>query len=240
MKLGGYLVLEVTRKCNMGCEHCLRGHCQNLDMTIETAKNTLDKFEYISNLTFTGGEPTLNAKLIKWVAKYIKERDIGFGSFYVVSNGKEYSRDLVDACLDLWCLSEEKDFCGLSVSIDQFHSGFDKEAYLRYSALSFFNHDKECRDGMDRIIDRGNAQENGIGTFEKEVSEFDPRYADAIGNGESIDLGDNVFYVNVNGDVVFDCDLSYEQQEEYKVGNINTDDVPGILSEIMAQNEELD
>lgn len=28
-----YLAIEVTRRCNMKCEHCLRGDAQNLDIS---------------------------------------------------------------------------------------------------------------------------------------------------------------------------------------------------------------
>lgn len=27
------LIIEITRRCNMACEHCLRGNAQNLDIT---------------------------------------------------------------------------------------------------------------------------------------------------------------------------------------------------------------
>ena len=30
------LVIEVTRRCNMRCEHCLRGDAQNLDISTAT------------------------------------------------------------------------------------------------------------------------------------------------------------------------------------------------------------
>ena len=28
------LVLEITRRCNMSCEHCMRGEAQNIDMDL--------------------------------------------------------------------------------------------------------------------------------------------------------------------------------------------------------------
>ena len=33
------LILEVTRRCNMCCAHCLRGEAENIDMQ----KETIDK-----------------------------------------------------------------------------------------------------------------------------------------------------------------------------------------------------
>lgn len=51
------LVLEVGRKCNLRCEHCLRGEAEELTMPIETAKAILDGISAIGFITFTGGEP---------------------------------------------------------------------------------------------------------------------------------------------------------------------------------------
>ena len=32
------LVIEVTRRCNMRCNHCIRGDAQNCDISIESIK----------------------------------------------------------------------------------------------------------------------------------------------------------------------------------------------------------
>lgn len=45
--------IEVTRRCNMCCDHCLRGMAQNLDIIVLP-----------DHVFFTGGEPFLNVKAI--------------------------------------------------------------------------------------------------------------------------------------------------------------------------------
>jgi len=55
------LIIEITRKCNFTCDHCLRGEAQNKDIDHKVIDALLDNnIEYISNITFTGGEPSLN------------------------------------------------------------------------------------------------------------------------------------------------------------------------------------
>ena len=39
------LTLEVTRRCNLACEHCMRGDAQNVDMTYEMVDKILDNEE---------------------------------------------------------------------------------------------------------------------------------------------------------------------------------------------------
>jgi len=93
------LVVEVTRKCNLACKHCLRGPAQNKDLNIEgfkkDFKKNIEKYiegDYINSITFTGGEPFLNIDTMKEVFDYItKEKEINIGNFYIVTNGTKFS-----------------------------------------------------------------------------------------------------------------------------------------------------
>lgn len=60
--------IEVTRRCNMCCAHCLRGDAESIDIQEKYIDAFLDSFEtgaYISSLTFTGGEISLNIPAIR-------------------------------------------------------------------------------------------------------------------------------------------------------------------------------
>ena len=83
--------IEVTRRCNMCCALCLRGDAENIDIQEKYIDAFLDSFEkgaYISSLTFTGGEISLNIPAIRYTLKAANERGIAVGSFYMVTNGK--------------------------------------------------------------------------------------------------------------------------------------------------------
>lgn len=54
------LILEVTRKCNLHCAHCLRGDAQCVDMSKSTIDKLMPMLGKVSSVTFTGGEPSLN------------------------------------------------------------------------------------------------------------------------------------------------------------------------------------
>lgn len=51
------LILEVTRRCNMHCAHCLRGNAQSIDMPPNLIKNVLKTIDGALSVTFTGGSP---------------------------------------------------------------------------------------------------------------------------------------------------------------------------------------
>ena len=120
--------IEVTRRCNMCCAHCLRGDAESIDIQEKYIDAFLDNFEkgaYISSLTFTGGEISLNIPAIRYTLKAVKERGIAVGSFYMVTNGKAVDKmaDLAMASLEWWAYCDEKDdyMCGLCISSDNFH-----------------------------------------------------------------------------------------------------------------------
>ena len=54
------LAIETTRRCNMQCEHCMRGDAQNKDMSMETLDRLFRRLGRIIEIVPTGGEPALN------------------------------------------------------------------------------------------------------------------------------------------------------------------------------------
>ena len=59
------LVLETTRRCDMACEHCLRGEARKEDMSMEVMESVLSRIERAYCVTFTGGEPGLHPSGMK-------------------------------------------------------------------------------------------------------------------------------------------------------------------------------
>lgn len=60
-----YLSVEITRKCQLKCAHCMKGEAQNIDMSVEVIDKLLESVVSIGTLLFTGGEPTMNLQGIQ-------------------------------------------------------------------------------------------------------------------------------------------------------------------------------
>ena len=50
------LMLEITRRCNMACAHCLRGDAENVDMNRTLIEQVFSQTEQVGALVFSGGE----------------------------------------------------------------------------------------------------------------------------------------------------------------------------------------
>lgn len=220
------LCLEVTRKCNMACEHCLRGNAENLDMKKEIVDEVLKHCDLIGSVLFTGREPSLNIPLIRYFFEEAEKQGKLPTYFYIVTNGKANQYELATELLKWYPKMEEKDLCGVALSVDVYHEGLDAEAeYVR--ALSFYRDDKEISFSEQYpekyIIAEGRAANWGESKRRlNDTIEFD--------NGAV-----EMLYVSANGNLIGDCDFSYEhidQLSEYDAWHL-----PELFSKLKKEEE---
>lgn len=93
------LAIETTRRCNMKCEHCMRGESQNIDAPKEIIDMILNNEEIkrIDHICFSGGEPTLNPNIIIYAIDKIITENIDVLEIVMVTNGQIFNNDLLEA-----------------------------------------------------------------------------------------------------------------------------------------------
>jgi organic radical activating enzyme len=207
------LVIEVTRKCNMFCGHCLRGDMENVDLQEKYIDSLLNQVTYINDVTFTGGEPSLNVPIMEYFLTQCKKREIGIGGFYIATNGLKVNEDFVMFCLRLFSYCDEKSECNVHVSNDYYHQLEGSYTTELLDGLSFFGRkfDKEGfnYNNDETVIRQGRGEEFGH-------SELDCPNIET-----KDDLRDTNIYLNCNGDVVNGCDLSYKNQNDYVLCHVD-------------------
>ena len=220
------LVLEITRRCNMTCAHCMRGEAQDVDISDEVIEELFKNTGYIKRLVLTGGEPSLAPDIIDSIVYFSKKYECEIGSFFCATNAKEYSLVFQTALCRLAEYCENKEKCVLTVTIDQFHEKPSWEAVHQYHSIPFYKAvGEKWMLSESEIIDRGNANKNSIGFFDINT----PEYLFGISeNQDSIVVKDRL-YINVFGDVLLDVDLSYEGQRHHAIGDILKKDINDIL-----------
>lgn len=222
------VAIEVTRRCNMHCAHCLRGDAQNMDITHETIDNFLDGFgpgACIGNLLFTGGEIMLNLDAIRYTLQAVKKRKISVMSFYMVTNGKEVSLldELIHAAIDWYVYADDNELTGIALSHDPFHEKLEDWGKIKrtLSALSFFSaDDKDMYKQSDIILtDEGRAKD--LLGFKKRalVISFPEIYE--TNNGELDISGCGRLYLSSNGNIAPDCDMSYNHIDVCAMANVS-------------------
>ena len=204
------VIIELTRKCNMACSHCLRGDAQNIDIKKEYITNLLENIKYISIVSFSGGEPSLNIGAIKYFIEEAKRLNVDVGNFYIATNGKKITDEFILTIIELHLFCSENEISVVEGSNDYYHIEDSKQNYNKLKCLSFFKLRDE-KDGEKRfMINEGRYKENyGDG---RELTIYQLTIEDNRVDGE--------FYLNVNGDIIRSCNLSYENQEHNIVGHV--------------------
>lgn len=212
--------IEITRKCNMKCAHCLRGDAQKRDIHKEYITKTLEDVSSIGSLTITGGEPTLNIPAIRFILDELKRLEIPVGYFYMVVNGRKtcQSIEFLHLLIEMYMYQDEKDEClpMIQMSNDKYHShpNEQKESKEFLSMLSFFS----CRDDeykMSNIIAEGRGYDlGGFKSLDYSKEVYVNEYEDTI-------EVDTMIYLNAKGQICNNCDYSYETQDNLYLFDIN-------------------
>lgn len=223
------LVIEITRKCNIKCRHCLRGPARNINITQEMMNKIVSQFDYINSITFGGGEPSLFPEAIEWFIEAVQMYNVTVGNFYVVTNGKKYSQKLYDACYRLYNLCNENEISGFCISDDEFHRECIPDRIkweynkIRYAAYPYYLTDYRYDENMTEEI------------YYDTISEYDylPYFQEnghvhkdgdfygiiKMGNAEKNGIWHrtlNIFYPKINEDFIdLDGSVRIEEEELY-------------------------
>lgn len=225
-----YLSFEVTRRCNLCCEHCMRGDSQCLDMDLSYVDKVLDDIVQLHYINFTGGEPSLNNACIKAIIDKIIQRNIEVYGFDVVTNGVDSDKisELIEILDNFkpYCYGRHKSTSRLAISKDDFH----KSVTLPSTDTSF---DICYKKDLDGILDLGRARSLNTSKLDKDT-DSSITYRDY---GKDTLMLFNSIVVSANGDIRLTVDYEYDSQEGV-LGNISNDSLSNIMTTAIERYEE--
>lgn len=221
------LVIEVTRKCNMACPHCLRGDAEKISFDYKMLPNVFSGIDYIDTITFTGGEITVALPTFEKIVDYICTRNIQFENFYIKTNLKKVSKKFLLLVDMLYQKAEYNDISNLDFSFDIYHDSDEFiNNYWRYKDFQeelcladyITNLNVNKKPLEYKLIYEGNATK----WFSFEDSYRKPSFFNGFFKEDDDCFCENIVYVAANGNVISDCNLSYEHIDEYAFGNNNS------------------
>ncbi len=224
------LQFELTRRCNQKCAHCCRGESQNVDLTKDIVDSFFEKNDIysIDTLLFSGGEPTLNGKMLEYIVDKLIEKDIIVEMFMLGINGLSYSQEMINGLNKLKdyiiAKSDRKRYCPglLMVSQDQFHKEADPEVIKQLSGLSYLSPVKKANIPPEILLPYGRAYTNGLSKQQpnlKDLTDYQKNYKIKEYEGNTY-LTISYQYISANGNVINDGCQSYDLMEQYALGNV--------------------
>lgn len=232
------LQIELTRRCNQACLHCCRGDAQDVDITKEIIDAFFQKndISHIGTLLFSGGEPTLNGKMLEYFVDKIIDSGILVDRFLFGINGLSYSEELVRGLNKLreYILLKreyETDYAGfLMISQDQFHKEADKDVIAKLSHLPYLSPVIRCDMEKENILPYGRAYENGLSNQEPDLNElinYQKNYKIKEYEGVTY-LVISYQYISANGNVVNDGVQSFDLMDDCALGNVQSKSIEEI------------
>ena len=158
----------------------------------------------------------------------------------MVTNAKKVSNEFLKAVINLYCYCDEKDQCSLEISCDGYHDELNQENLDMLQVFKFTGFKSEMGEFYDdRLVLEGRAEYNYGCGHDNNFSKFEIDYFDTSTNIYS--EGEALIYLNAIGDIVSNCNLSYETQREKNVIICNvTDKNFNLLKSIEKYNNNID
>jgi hypothetical protein len=197
-----YHEIELTRRCNSRCAHCLRGKAQARDISLEHLETFFQKTEMIECLTLTGGEVSLVPKLINATLDLAQKHNTKITHCGIVTNGLYVSDAFIEATRR-WV--NQGSFT-LSISWDPYHKPVTQKNWDRLNSV--------CTP-----TPRSNFGIQPSGRATNLDAPFLPKCIDKpywLLNGWIM----QPTYLNALGEFVV-IDGSYEEQPDYKIGTVD-------------------
>lgn len=117
------VAIEITRKCNLACKHCMRGEAENCHISQELLEKLFDEVKSANALVITGGEPFLCFEQIKMLVDIIKQKQVRIPKIILVTNGTIFDKRIYDLLSSSFFSFE------INISCDSYHINSIEEIY---------------------------------------------------------------------------------------------------------------
>jgi len=231
------LAIELTKRCNLDCAHCLKGESKKVDIDQKTIDDIFKQVDTVGRLFFTGGEPTLAPESLQHVINAIKKYNVKIMEWGMDTNGTTYSSKFYNSLVELEKICRNSTGSNemhgtIMISTDTYHRESIKNAGLL--TRSKYNRSiKETeklpwfmgyRDVPDELFNEGRATK----IYDKKKIKFRPLRYSLLEKEDSNIIGIAVF-INANGDIT-QCDCSHERQtSDFYGGNVSKSSILDIV-----------
>lgn len=130
------LCIETTRKCNLKCEHCMRGKAQDITLTPEIIDKLLSQVTEIEDISLMGGEPLLALDALEYLIYAIERHKTKVLYIDFVTNGTIMDEHVIQL-LSRFTEKNTERKARISISNDDFHYAKNShECYEFYKPMS--------------------------------------------------------------------------------------------------------
>lgn len=136
------LNIEITRKCNYKCFHCMNGQAQNISITKEIIDKMFSQIDTCKNIYLGSGEVLLELDMIQYLINSIDKYKLNVEHIQLTTNGSILDERLIKIIKPFTNKDKKRD-CLIRISDDIFHN--------KQQSIKAYNFYHSLVDDLDRI-----------------------------------------------------------------------------------------
>lgn len=202
------LAIEVTRKCNLNCDHCCRGESQDKSLNTKKLNTFLRKISWIDSIFLTGGECFIVPDTLQLIYNILYRNKVGYTNIALVTNAVNVNDKSIEVIKKIFDLAEGEGSY-IHVSKDKFH-GWDENREKNYIKLKSKFDDVSIDSGKDlKILKMGKASEFGDIKPDRNEYPFDINWIN-VNNKMRVEIIGDMFF-SINGTIHRDWEMTYKE-----------------------------
>jgi hypothetical protein len=187
-------------------------------MPIEHIDAIFSRLNYVSIITFSGGEPALVPELLQRIRESARDHNLNIGNFYIATSTMVqptlFKKFLIE-CLEWHLFCSDNEVSQVNWSNDEFHELNPTNLHL-LKLLSFASPKYDTKfNGQHSpatfLIAEGRAKSIGGRPPRDDGFDF-----------EDGNVREGTIYLNCLGELISGCDWSYESQSQHKICDVNS------------------
>lgn len=236
------ICVELTRKCNMSCPHCMRGEAQNKTITKEVIDRLCRSVTRVVSFGVTGGEAFLELDMLHYLIQKVRLIPHVY-LLTLTTNGTILDSSVIED-MEAFCMTSDTLFknrkCTLAISKDPYHDDIYDTAIEYYTELADAANER-IRIARMEPEDAPPAITIGINENAANLIQYSGRAVDMVNNNRAqYQLGKNLrtrsctphrikikdrivkcsIGVTVDGNVTLEDEGSWDEVDGSSIGNI--------------------
>lgn len=236
------ICVELTRKCNMSCPHCMRGEAQNKTITKEVIDRLCRELTRVVSFGITGGEAFLELDTLHYLIQKVRLIPHVY-LLTLTTNGTVLTPSVIED-MEAFCMTSDTLFknrkCTLAISKDSYHDDIYDTAIAYYTELADAANER-IRIARREPEDAPPAIKIGTNENASNLIQYSGRAVDMVNNNRAqYQLGKNLrtrsctphrikikdsvvkcsIGVTVDGNVTLDDEGSWDEVDGSSIGNI--------------------
>lgn len=232
------VAIEITRRCNLNCEHCMRGDSENIDISRELLEKFFDEVKSANVLVLSGGEPFLCYEQIRMLLEVMAEKKVRIPKVAIVTNGTVYDERIYKL------LEAGFEKIVIDISIDEYHI---KSIESLYGSNAKSSNPRLAPMNVDEVAD--NIELHKRSPYFRNFYNSSPKYLLESGRARNLDkpkrplrplgyfysdcsknflIGGPRIYLDPLGNIA-EGDSEYASRSELSIGNLHDSKLSDLL-----------